>query len=288
MINPWVTLKFPNGTAEGPLWGNLWIDNTGVWGGDMIVAANSGDIWKVTPEGTYSLVADVDTNVEGLTTVPDDPAEYGPLAGCILTAVGDNNTIDTLFAINTAGTVTTYPLQYTVNGTNIKLTNIENLNVVPPNANFYGLDIGQNLLLGAPASEFTSMVGDILVVAEVNSSSRQHHRRDDGPVSLSLERHQLRPDPGAAGHRLGPAASSGKATGSPPFGAIPIPPSQPTTGLPNWPINLENSGGTVIASTTTDARGNYSFTNVAAGTYTVAEVPQSGWTQFAPRPAPTS
>ena len=66
------------------------------------------------------------------------------------------------------------------------------------------------------------------------------------------------------------------------FGAVSVQPSQPTTGLPNWTINLENSSGKVIASTTTDAQGNYGFTNVAAGTYTVAEVPQTGWTQFAP------
>ena len=68
-----------------------------------------------------------------------------------------------------------------------------------------------------------------------------------------------------------------------PMGNVPLRPVNPlTAGLPNWTINLENSSQQVIASTTTDANGNYSFTNVPAGTYTVAEVQQTGWTQFAP------
>jgi uncharacterized repeat protein (TIGR03803 family) len=44
-----------------------------------------------------------------------------------------------------------------------------------------------------------------------------------------------------------------------------------------WTINL--SGG---ATAVTDVNGYYYFQNLAAGTYTVTEVPQSGWTQTAP------
>ena len=75
-----------------------------------------------------------------------------------------------------------------------------------------------------------------------------------------------------------------------PMGIGSIPPAPPpTTGLPNWPINLENSSGQVIASTMTDAHGNYVFNNVAAGTYIVAEVQQTGWTELRlRRPARTA
>ena len=107
------------------------------------------------------------------------------------------------------------------------------------------------------------MVGDILVVAEANSPQRPHSG-NDGPVSLSLERHELQPDPGPTGHRLDPAGPVGRATGSPRSPSSRFTPTQPTIGLPDWTINLENSSGTVIASTTTDAQGNYSFTNVAS------------------------
>jgi len=44
-----------------------------------------------------------------------------------------------------------------------------------------------------------------------------------------------------------------------------------------WTINL-SSGATAV----TDVNGYYYFQNLAAGTYTVTEVPQSGWTQTAP------
>ena len=51
-------------------------------------------------------------------------------------------------------------------------------------------------------------------------------------------------------------------------------------GLPGWTINLSGSG--LSLSTTTDSLGQYSFGSVPAGTYTVSEVPQSGWTQTCP------
>ncbi len=43
-------------------------------------------------------------------------------------------------------------------------------------------------------------------------------------------------------------------------------------GLSGVSVQLLNSGGTVIATTTTDSNGNYSFTNRAAGNYTVKVV----------------
>ena len=50
-------------------------------------------------------------------------------------------------------------------------------------------------------------------------------------------------------------------------------------GLPNWKITAQ---GPVSASTLTDANGNYCFTNLPSGTYTVKEVQQFSWSQTAP------
>lgn len=59
-------------------------------------------------------------------------------------------------------------------------------------------------------------------------------------------------------------------------------------GLANWTIFLDtNQNGqldTGETSTTTDANGNYTFTNLAAGTYTVTDVVQSGWEKTFPLP----
>jgi uncharacterized repeat protein (TIGR01451 family)/fimbrial isopeptide formation D2 family protein len=52
-------------------------------------------------------------------------------------------------------------------------------------------------------------------------------------------------------------------------------------GIAGWTIKITDSSG-VTQTTTTDAAGNYSFTVPAPGTYTVAEVLQSGWAQTAP------
>jgi hypothetical protein len=52
-------------------------------------------------------------------------------------------------------------------------------------------------------------------------------------------------------------------------------------GLAGWTINLTDSNGntkTVI----TDANGNYKFTGLTAGTYTITETLQNGWVQTAP------
>ncbi len=53
-------------------------------------------------------------------------------------------------------------------------------------------------------------------------------------------------------------------------------------GLQGWVISLT---GSATALDTTDGSGNYSFTNLAAGTYTVREVVKSGWVQTTANPA---
>ena len=42
-------------------------------------------------------------------------------------------------------------------------------------------------------------------------------------------------------------------------------------GVPNTTITLKNAAGTVVATTTTDTSGNYTFTGLVAGTYSVVE-----------------
>ena len=57
-------------------------------------------------------------------------------------------------------------------------------------------------------------------------------------------------------------------------------------GLPGWTIYIDQNQNDHRdlgeRFTTTDASGNYSFTNLVASTYTVAEEFQMGWVQTAP------
>jgi hypothetical protein len=57
-------------------------------------------------------------------------------------------------------------------------------------------------------------------------------------------------------------------------------------GLAGWTVYLDQNQNTQLdvgeLSTLTDTNGNYTFTGLAAGTYTVALVPQAGWNQTLP------
>ncbi|MHB1558117.1 MAG: SdrD B-like domain-containing protein, partial [Isosphaeraceae bacterium] len=58
-------------------------------------------------------------------------------------------------------------------------------------------------------------------------------------------------------------------------------------GLAGWTVNLLDSSGNPITSTTTDASGNYVFTGLAAGSYKVSETPAAGYVETAPTGAGT-
>ena len=53
-------------------------------------------------------------------------------------------------------------------------------------------------------------------------------------------------------------------------------------GLQGWTVDLLDVNGNIVATTITDANGDYSFTDVGPGTYTVQEELQPGWIQTAP------
>ncbi len=53
-------------------------------------------------------------------------------------------------------------------------------------------------------------------------------------------------------------------------------------GMSGVTIQLKTPAGSLVASTTTDASGNFSFTGVAAGSYVVSEIVPAGFVQTAP------
>ena len=60
-------------------------------------------------------------------------------------------------------------------------------------------------------------------------------------------------------------------------------------GLSGWTVDLLDSVGNIVATTVTDSNGDYSFSDLGPGTYTVQEDLQPGWVQTAPAPpGPTS
>ncbi len=58
------------------------------------------------------------------------------------------------------------------------------------------------------------------------------------------------------------------------------------TGLAGWTVNLRNGSDQVVQTQTTDVDGDYSFTGVGPGQFTIAEVLQPGYVQTQPASGP--
>ncbi len=154
-ISAWVDLP---GVGNGLMRGSLHVDRTGVWGGDLLAVTTTGEAWRINSAGTPTKVADVPPHLEGLMSVPDNVAKYGPLAGKMIAGAEGSGL---LYAFDTAGGVTTHSLGVA----------IEDIDMINANENFYGVNYGTGKLLGAPASYFTSAVGDILLTQEFGGTS---------------------------------------------------------------------------------------------------------------------
>jgi hypothetical protein len=148
---PWVTLPGETGLLRG----GLHIDTTGVWGGDLIVATTAGNVWRVNAAGVATKVGSVGSaqTLEGVVTVPNDPATYGPWAGKIL--FGNDSTA--LYTLDTAGNLTTYLLGFSAT---------ENLNIPNAGETFYGVDFAEGILKNANAGQWTPYVGDVILGEE--------------------------------------------------------------------------------------------------------------------------
>lgn len=156
VTNPWVSL--PN-DGNGLMRGSLYVDRTDVWGGDLIVVTTNGEIWRIDVAGTPTQVTDIgSTHLEGLITVPDAPERYGPLAGRILTgAEGEGR----LYTVATDGSYDYYELGVAV----------EDIDIIPPGENFFGVNYGSSRLVGTPAGQFAAIAGDIMLTQEGHSGT---------------------------------------------------------------------------------------------------------------------
>lgn len=146
---PWVTLPDEPGLMRG----SLYVDRTGIWGGDLIVVTTAGNVWRVNSAGQPTLLASLGVHLEGLITIPNDADRYGAWAGKILAGAEHQAALHT---IDTSGNVETYYLGIAP----------EDIDLIPANENFYGIDHSSGILWKATADEFIGMVGDLLIAQE--------------------------------------------------------------------------------------------------------------------------
>ena len=260
IISPWVVL--PGGS--GLIRGGLYFDDTGVFAGDLIISTDAGQIWRVKADGTPTHVGDTHSFLEGVTTIPDDPARYGPLAGTI---VAPNEQSSGFYSITADGNVTFF---------NIGLGEIENMRIIPPNQNFFGVDYGSGRILVRPHhnSRPWSATSSSTLRGATPASTSSHG------TAVPFTRQRSRSPPIRA------HVTQWEGTAFAPAGINEVPPVALEPGLPNWVVYLDQNHNNKLdlgeVSTRTDTMGNYAFKNLPAGSYTVAEQPQPGWAQTGP------
>jgi len=182
--NCWVVLTNSDGSSVGSLRGGLWVDETGIWGGDLIVSTEddstyTGYVWRINSFGIATKVATLNGGdyYEGITTIPNDPERYGPWAGRILVGNDFGGSLP-IFAINTNGIVVTYYLGI----------GAEDIRVIPANENLYSMFQGADklipnglpILYATPATQFAGMTGDILIVSEFSPGGGMFRVHWDG------------------------------------------------------------------------------------------------------------
>jgi hypothetical protein len=171
ILNPWVSL---DGEGNGLMRGSLYVDRTGVFGGDLIASTTGGEVWRITSAGVATRLADVDVHLEGLVVVPNFPARFGPLAGKIIAGA---EAVHLLYAFAADGTFETYTLG----------VDIEDIDVVMPDENFFGVNFGTSRILGVPAVELEWLRGDVLLTQELVTSGSGLFRLHWDGVTVSAQ-----------------------------------------------------------------------------------------------------
>jgi fibro-slime domain-containing protein/RHS repeat-associated protein len=143
--NPWATLPGETGLVTG-----LYVDRTGVYGGDVIAVTTSGGIWRINSAGLATQAALLGTALSGVTTIPDAAEKYGPWSGKILVGAKD---LGLIYAVDATGSVITYTLGI----------NSGDIHLIPAHENFYGVDPLSRKIWGASADAFADMIGDVLI-----------------------------------------------------------------------------------------------------------------------------
>ncbi len=146
--NPWVTLPGETGGIGG-----LYIDRTGVYGGDLLVVTTTGGVWRVNAAAEATKIASLDTRLAGVTALPDDPDRYGPWSGKILAGAKDQSR---LYTIDSQGQTSSQQLD----------VQPQDIDLVPAQENFFAVDTVSRKVWGASDGAFAAIIGDILVTQQ--------------------------------------------------------------------------------------------------------------------------
>ncbi len=136
----------------------MYVDQTGVWGYDLLACTDSGYVYRLNAAGQATLVGSYPgVHFEGIITVPDNSSVWGNLAGRVLIGAEQYSI---LFTYSTAGPSS--QIYYNVEAA------IEDLDNSVEGENFFGNNFGTSLLVGAIGSQFPA--GAIIATQESPNS----------------------------------------------------------------------------------------------------------------------
>jgi hypothetical protein len=145
--------------------GDLVVDDTGAFGGDLVAVDKDGRLVRVDGSGGVTRLATLAFDTQNVVTVPVDP-RYGLLSGTAIVWGTTNGVQSTLAAVTPAGFVRTWTLPFGQPEVIVR---------IPENENFYGLAYSQGLVIGAPAAAFDGLEGELLLVEQFPSSGSGLH-----------------------------------------------------------------------------------------------------------------
>jgi hypothetical protein len=172
------TLRDPSNPtgSVGLLRGGLQFDQTGVWGGNLLVVTTLGYVFVVHSNGLFELVTHFDlgangvSETEGVTVVPNDVNKFGVFAGNILTGFDQQ---PDMLACTPARVCTRHTVSNVDPNDSPSTWSFEGFHVAD-GGNFYGCDFVNNRVLAASADDFAAqgMEGDLIFSQENGLLSR--------------------------------------------------------------------------------------------------------------------
>ncbi len=153
MIKTWCQLRNSAGGGVGLLRGSITHDRIGTFNGDLIVATTSGYVFRVQYGDAncagYQQLYSSGVHLEGLAIVPTNPSLYGPMAGAAIAGAEDQRKLHVIYANKTYAVYSTGSFA------------IEDLDIILPNHNFFGVNYGTANLLGIESTYWTPHVNKV-------------------------------------------------------------------------------------------------------------------------------
>ena len=174
--------------------GSFYVDRACSFGGDLIVVSGNGDdpagggVWRVSADGNASKVATIPGKaLEGVITLPNNSAKYGPWAGSIVAGAETlNQRLDMdgiVYSIKPNGAVTQWNLGFTdARGVHYPVK-AEDIDIIKPGSDFLGIAYQDGKVMRIPAADFAPYADQILITQEYpcGSMSSDLQTRCAGP-----------------------------------------------------------------------------------------------------------